>query len=149
MTPLEVLMSEVRRTFQAIRAKADALHDDFGVTAAMRAVLEHLSDGVPRSVPAIAREKNVTRQHIQQIVNALLAAGLARAATNPRHESSPLIGLTPRGVRTFARIRKREGALLASLAGTLDPAELDRATATLRRLTTCLETRDATVPLGA
>jgi len=136
---LGALIVEVRRAFQALRAVADGLHRDLGITAAMRAVMEHLSDGTPRTVPQVARDKNVTRQHIQQIANALLDARLIHALANPRHQASQLLVLTPLGKETFAEIRRREAAALSKVAKRLHNPDLDYAAATLRDLTAHLE----------
>jgi DNA-binding MarR family transcriptional regulator len=136
---LDRLIIEVRRAFQALRAVADDLHADLGVTAAMRAVMEHLGDGTPRTVPRVAREKGVTRQHIQQIVNALYAAGLAEARENASHRRSPLVALTPRGEAVFAEIRERESVVLADLGSALNDEAVTMAAATLQDLTDELE----------
>jgi DNA-binding MarR family transcriptional regulator len=138
-TSLGALIVEVRRAFQALRAAAEELHGDLGVTAAMRAVMEHLADGTPRTVPQIARDKNVTRQHIQQIVNALLEARMIQVSANPRHQASPLMALTPLGKGTFAEIRKREAAALSKVAKRLHNPDLENAAATLKDLTAQLE----------
>lgn len=135
---LEALTREIRRAFQSLRAAADDLHRDLGITAAMRSVMEHLADGPPQTVPGIARAKNVTRQHIQQIANALVEAGLLDAIANPRHQSSPLLALSPRGMRTFALLRKRETVALNRLAKAMRGADIGAASDALRRLSSAL-----------
>ena len=136
------LIAAVRRAFQALKATGDALHADLGVTASLRAVLEQLEAHGPSTVPGVARAKNVTRQHIQQLADAGVAAGLVEARANPAHRRSPLIALTPKGVEVFAEIRAREREALAVLAAALGPEITRRdaviATATLVRLTGAL-----------
>jgi DNA-binding MarR family transcriptional regulator len=105
-------------------------------------VLEHLDARGPATVPDMARAKTVTRQHIQQLVDGGLAAGLIEARVNPAHRRSPLIALTPRGAATFAEIRKRERTALAALADELGADFTGRdaaiAVAALDRLTGAL-----------
>jgi DNA-binding MarR family transcriptional regulator len=115
------LIAATRRAFQALKATGDALHADLGVSASLRAVLEHLEAHGPVTVPDMARAKKVTRQHIQQLVDAGIGAGLAEARPNPAHRRSPLIALTPKGAEVFAEIRKRERKALAALSAELGP----------------------------
>lgn len=94
------------------------LHKDLGVSARMRAVMESIGEG-KKTVPAIASEKEVSRQHIQTIVNELLAAGLVRKMDNPDHKRSPLISLTESGATAMAQITKREADLMPKIASEL------------------------------
>ncbi len=139
---LVLLIAATRRAFQALKATADGLHEDLGVSASLRALLEQIDAHGPATVPAIARVKKVTRQHIQQLADAGLAAGLVEARANPAHRRSPLIALTPRGAEIFAEIRARERAALAALAEELGPDFTGRdaaaAAAALDRLTGAL-----------
>jgi DNA-binding MarR family transcriptional regulator len=131
---LTALITLVRRCFQRLRRTGAALHADLGVNTSMRAVLESLSSGKPQSVPQIAASKDVSRQHIQQIVDALLEKELVAALPNPRHRRSPVITLTPEGRKLFARIREREETLLAELASNFPAHELVAGQVALRRL---------------
>jgi len=92
-------------------------------------------------VPAVARAKGVSRQHVQTHVNALVRAGLVAFRDNPSHRRSPLAVLTPGGRATFVAMRRREAALLAALARPRGTAELARARATLRALRADLDRR--------
>lgn len=132
------LIVEIRRAFNALAATGDSLHADLGVTSAMRALMEHLSEHGPAPVPDIARAKNVSRQHIQQMANALEAMGLLEFTANPRHKRSPFAALTPMGVQTFAEIRSREAGVLAGLARQLDPKTVGSAADTIARLRAAL-----------
>jgi DNA-binding MarR family transcriptional regulator len=138
---VEALTREVRRAFHALKEAADELHRDLGITAAMRGVMESLSEGGPQSVPEIARDKSVTRQHIQQIANALIEAGLIETLPNPRHQTSPLLALTRRGGRAFADVRKRETQVFAEAARALRDVDLDQAADALRALSAHLQRR--------
>ena len=60
---LEALIHLIRLAFNRLRARADALHADLGVSAGMRAVLESLAESGAQTVPDMARTKSVSRQH--------------------------------------------------------------------------------------
>lgn len=95
---------------------------DVGVTAAMRSVMESVATSGPRTVPDIAAEKHVSRQHIQKNVDELIQIGLVRAQPNPAHKRSVLIALTPEGDRLFASMKAAEIQLLEQVVATL-PAD--------------------------
>jgi DNA-binding MarR family transcriptional regulator len=117
------LIVEIRRAFNELKTYSDDANADLGVTAAMRAVMEHLALHGPTSVPDIARAKSVTRQHIQQLSDALARDGLLEWNDNPRHKRSPLADLTANGRAGFAEIRKREAAALQDLAAELQDVD--------------------------
>lgn len=135
------LIVQVRSLFHGLARAADRLHADAGVTAAQRGVLELLADRGPATVSTMARRKQVTRQHIQGLVNRLLDGGLVETSENPAHRRSPLIGLTAEGRRAFTAVRKREGKLLRSLARELSEHDFGAVAHTLRTLGTCLDER--------
>ena len=138
---MTALTAAVRTVFNRLKALGDDLHGDLEVTAAMRAVMETLAADGAMTVPQIARLKGVTRQHIQLLSDALIAAGLAAVKENPAHRRSSLIALTYKGRRTFAKMRAREVPLVAELADEFDAQELDRAATVLTRLAARLEAR--------
>jgi DNA-binding MarR family transcriptional regulator len=116
-------VNRIPRLYFLLRAAGDALHADLGITAGMRGVMTSLAAG-PRTVPDLARERLVSRQHIQTLVNALLAGGLASMRPNPQHRRSPLVGLTDEGRRRLKEMQEREAALLARTAPSVSPVEL-------------------------
>ena len=132
------LIVEIRRAFHALATTGDNLHSDLGVTSAMRALMEHLDAHGQTTVPDIARAKSVSRQHIQQVANALEAAGLLTFVANPRHKRSPFALLTPKGAETFAEIRNREAGVLADLAARLEDGDPASAADTIARLRAAL-----------
>ncbi|HEY2706648.1 MAG TPA: MarR family transcriptional regulator [Caulobacteraceae bacterium] len=81
-----------------------------------------------RTVPDLARERSVSRQHVQEVVNALVESGLAQTGPNPAHRRSPLIDLTDEGRHRLRLLRERETAMLAETAPAISHAELAAAT---------------------
>ena len=132
---LAPLVGRIPRIFHLLKAVGDALNADLGVSTSMRGVMASLADGGPRTVPDLARERPVSRQHIQSVVNDLLAAGLAETLPNPSHRRSPLIGLTDDGRKHLRLIREREAELLARTAPAVSQADL----AAARRLLDLIE----------
>jgi DNA-binding MarR family transcriptional regulator len=121
-------VNRIPRLYFLLRAVGDALHADLGITTGMRGVMTSLAAAGPRTVPELARERPVSRQHIQTLVNDLLAAGLVEASPNPQHRRSPLLGLTDVGRRCLKTMQDREAALLARTAPSVSPVELGAAT---------------------
>jgi len=102
------LFNETRLLFHALKQWADTLHDGLDLSISMRAVLELLLLGGPAPVPDMARVRGVSRQHIQQQVDALLEHGLVERQDNPAHKRSPLIALTDKGRALIQSMRADE-----------------------------------------
>jgi len=136
------LIVAVRLAFNRLKSIAEELHRDLGITVAMRGILEALSDDGAQTVPAIARKKGVSRQHIQVNVDALLAAGLVELQDNATHRRSPLVLLTAKGRKTFLEVRRREAGILADLAGGLGARALEDAARVLEALNARLTQRE-------
>ena len=131
---LYAVIGEVRTCFNLLKTLAERLHRDAGVNASMRAVMEALAVGPPRTVPDIASARGVSRQHIQTVMNGLVDEGLAVASDNPAHKRSPLYDLTPKGRATFAAITAHEAGPLKDLAAAMDASALEQAGQTLADL---------------
>lgn len=86
------------------------------------------------SAPDLARARFVTRQHIQALVNALLADELVTLEDNPQHKRSSLIGLTAAGGRVIARMRHRETQLFETIDWGVEPRTITLATETLKHI---------------
>jgi DNA-binding MarR family transcriptional regulator len=131
----EALTREVRLTFHQLRAAAETLAaNEDGLTAAHRGVLESLQHGGPRTVPALARSRPVSRQHIQTLVNRLLALNLVETQANPAHRRSPLVRLTAAGKKRFDQMQRRERRAVERSKLPVSEARLREAAETLRTL---------------
>ncbi|MEM7137539.1 MAG: MarR family transcriptional regulator [Myxococcota bacterium] len=98
-----------------------------------RWVLERLVAHGEATVPSIARERRVSRQHIQQTVDSLATKGLVERFPNPAHRRSRLVAASGQG-RALAEGLQAEArrALERIRAGTSDEAVRD-ASEVLRR----------------
>lgn len=94
---LTAVLDEARLTIHRTIVAVERLHEGTGVTVPMRAVLEFLRRHGDHTVAAIARARSVSRQHIQVIVNDLLALDLVCRVENPNHRRAHLIRLTEAG----------------------------------------------------
>ncbi len=128
------LTVRIRACFNRLRAVAEELHRDVGINPSMRAVMEALAARGGQSVPDIARNRGGSRQHVQTIVNALLAGGFVAPADNPAHRRSPLFDLTESGRVAFAEVSRREAAPLARIARDFPAAPLRAARQALAEL---------------
>ena len=113
--PVEQLFNETRLLFHALQHWVEGINPGSELTAPMRAVLELLLGEGTATVPAMARARGVSRQHIQQQVDALLAEGLAERRQNPAHRRSPLIALSDKGRALIQTMRSEELAAISRL----------------------------------
>lgn len=120
--------------FHRLRAIGDMLHAAQGITTPMRGVMRSLYDEGRKTVPQLAAERPVSRQHIQTQVDALAERNLVTSVPNPAHKRSVLIELTDAGRRTFEQMLEREAEVLVDLAGKFSPADLTTTQRTLAEL---------------
>ena len=140
--PLRQAILAVRRLFHVLAGTADRAHADLGITASMRAVMETLHERGSRTVPQVAREQDVSRQHIQVVVNGLLEGGMVECLDNPDHLRSPIVRLTAAGTKACEAIRRREARLLAELTKKIPGADLKVTLKTLNAMETGLNRQD-------
>jgi DNA-binding MarR family transcriptional regulator len=133
------LFDEVRLLDHRLIQAAEELHADLAISAPSRAVLEYLEREGPTSVPAIARARYVTRQHIQATVDALADGGLVRRAANPAHRRSPLVELTAVGAKTIKTMHDRERRLLEQRLATVAVTGIGAAAAVLAAIRAALD----------
>jgi DNA-binding MarR family transcriptional regulator len=138
MNNLGLVIRRVRTCFRLLGTVSDQMLAELGLTASLRAVLEHLSEVGEQTVPQIAREKFVRRQSIQALVDQLIELELVRLRENPSHRRSALVSLTRKGAATFNAIREREMALLNSLQRRFNSADLAVSTRALAALSEAL-----------
>ncbi len=142
---LYAVIRSIRACFNRLRALGDNLHESIEVTSAMRAVMESISDSGEQTVSDIARQKSVSRQHVQVLADQLAESGFINFKKNPTHKRASLLAFTAKGARTFSNIRKRESDVLCELAR--DLSEKDVAT-TLRMLLALEEKLDLLLNKG-
>ena len=128
------LVWQTRRIFQHLRVISDELLESTGINTSQRAVLETLYPDQAISVPRIAQQLTVSRQHIQVIVNELQLLKLVKTVENPAHKRSLHIQRTEKGRSSFEQIKQREAGLLNEIASEFSGDEMGAAAETLRNL---------------
>src|SRR5262245_66613437 len=100
-----------------LRANAvvELLHERPALTNACRGVLQDLARLGPRTVPQLARRRECSRQHLQMLINRLVAGRMAELVTNPDHRRSHLVRLTDLGRETLEAMWAREAELVEGL----------------------------------
>ena len=124
----------IRRLVRAMAQVADQYLKAHGLSAADRAVLEFLFPDEALSVPEIASHYQVSRQHVQVTVNALVEDGFLETRPNPRHKRSPLIALTRIGRELFAKIRKIESEHVDELFADIPGNDIETTRRTLEAM---------------
>lgn len=132
----------MRLLFNVLVAKGEQIHAGRDITMAQRAVLEFLDKNGPATVPYIARQRRVSRQHIQILVNPLLTTGAVEKIDNPAHKRSTLIGLTVSGARLISEMRDKERKVLESTGLTVSEQEIRQATSVLQFVRHSIESID-------
>lgn len=117
--------------------------DGTGLTVRMRAVLEILEAKGALPVPDIGRELHIQRQYVQLMVNEVIAEGFAQKQPNPRHRSSPLIALTPRGQAIIRDVLEMERRNAERLAECFSDAEVETALRVAERLCEAVARQDS------
>ncbi|HSL24399.1 MAG TPA: hypothetical protein VK886_22885 [Vicinamibacterales bacterium] len=135
------LVAELRSVFERLEEADEAVRRQLGVTGPLQGVMATLAAGA-RTVPQIARERRVSRQHVQALVTALAARKLCVALPNPAHARSPLIELTPRGRAVCDTLIECEQSMMKDLSRVLT-ADVGTALAVLRRVSAALARRQA------
>lgn len=129
---LEALFNELRLSMHRLVQVSEALHEGQEVTLGMRGVLEYLHKNREATVPQIARDRHVTRQHIQTLANALLEHELVRHEENPAHRRSALVALSEAGKKSIRAMRAKERRAFSAMGIEVSERKLQDAVRTLR-----------------
>lgn len=132
--PLYRVFWRTRRLFQRLGTEFQPVPGGAPLSASQRAVLEFLDRGGAQTVPEIARQRSVSRQHIQVGVNELLERGWLETQPNPAHRRSPLILLTQAGRDRLAAAQTVEETIVAEISRHFAPEDLVATARTLAAL---------------
>lgn len=135
---LQTLGEAVHRAHRAWSRLGEAVCEGLPLSPGQRRLMESLIRFGPRTVPELAKEDGVSRQHVQAQVNVLLDEGLLRTRANRAHRRSHILEVTAAGRRALKKARTREQSLLRTLGRRVTGAQ--DAVATLDRLSDALET---------
>jgi DNA-binding MarR family transcriptional regulator len=140
MREIVELIDEVRLLEHRLVQVAEALHGP-DLSVPCRGVLEFLLTHDESTVPAIARARFVSRQHIQTVMDTLYAMGHVEDRENPAHRRSPLYALTAQGRRHITGMHTREAALMRKVFPRtgLSVRDIERSSRVLRAIRQQLE----------
>jgi DNA-binding MarR family transcriptional regulator len=133
-SPFDSLINETVSLFHRLRVVADQIHHRGEMTGALRSILRGLYKLGEQTVPQMARARAVSRQHVQTLVNQLVAEGLVELTPNPAHKRSPLARLTTLGKKTVDAMNRNEAGLLSKADLRVTDKDLSQAAETLRRV---------------
>lgn len=131
---LKKVIIEIRKCCNHLKTLSGQLLGDLGINPSMRGVMESLSAGKRMTVPEIAEQKGVTRQHIQNISNALLAKELIEMTSNSAHRRSQHLMLTAKGQELFGQVCKIESLPAKRVAAPIPMTSLSRLHTLLSKL---------------
>ena len=141
------LGDQVSRAHFKLSAVVDAIYSESlgaarGVSpSAMRGLLRDAAVDPLRTVPEIAALRPVSRQYVQKVVNALVAADLAELLENPRHKRSKLVAPTKLGLTLLDEFAILERPILLHAAESVsaDEEEIEAALDLLQRLSSHMD----------
>lgn len=131
---LETVIFDTAATFFLLRARGTELGAVTPWGAGYGGLLRSLKLEGPQTVPQLARSRPVSRQHIQKLVNEMLADGTLEAIDNPAHKRSKLLRLTPKGEAAIAAISERIAEEAERLAEGISPEDLQTTVRVLQTL---------------
>lgn len=136
---LQDFLDEARLLFHRLGGAENQMFDRDSLSGGMRGVIRDLARLGPRTVPRLARLRDVSRQHIQSLVDALEEAGFVVMVDNPAHRRSRLARLTRQGRICARQLARLESRLLAGMPRGRRGRHLQGATATLRQIREALQ----------
>jgi len=133
--PVEDLIWETRRLFQALTIVADEALKPLHIKGSDRALIEFLvREPHPISLAALARKRSVSRQHIHQSLRRLRNPGWIEQTPDSRDARSILLRLTAEGRSLWKQIRAIDRMVLRKIARDVEPSAVQAATQTLRKI---------------
>lgn len=136
------LINQTSLFFHRLKIVADEVHHQGEMSGGLRSLLRSLDKHGEQTVPQMARDRAVSRQNIQTLVNQLADAGHVELVENPAHKRSPFIRLTPRGKRTVAAMNRREHKLLSKSGVGAPDKKMREAAETLRNVRAFFESNE-------
>ena len=134
-----ILINENGLLFNRLKMVAEQVHHQGEMSGGRRAVLRMLDEARAQTVPQISRERSVSRQHVQALINELAAEGYVEFTENPAHKRSPFVQLTALGQKAVNAMNRREQQLHTKLHMDVAESDLLAAAQTLRAVRAVFE----------
>lgn len=138
------LVDEVLRTRGRLLSATAGFGDHEGLSGAQSLVLVSIARAErPPTVPQIGRSLGHTRQAVQRVVDALVAAGFVEFIDNPDHKRARRLIATPAGQAARTAADERSASWASRVTHDIPTDDLATTIATLRTLRLRLETDQA------
>ncbi|MBS1787848.1 MAG: MarR family transcriptional regulator [Acidobacteria bacterium] len=137
-----VLINETAALFHRLRLVADEVHHHGEMSGGLRSILRSLNKVGDLTVPQMARERFVSRQHVQMLVNRLAEKDYVEFIENPAHKRSVFVRLTARGKKAVETMNRREEKLLSKSSVGVTDQQMNKAAETLRQVRTFFESEE-------
>lgn len=136
---LRAVVDETIALFHRLRWVAEQIYGHEGKSTARRGIVRGLVRFGPQTVAALARTRSVTRQHVREVVDGLVADGFVELIPNPAHARSRLARATVRGEHIVRRMDETDARVLAAVGRGLPLRDLAVTVRTLRALREAFE----------
>ena len=113
---------------------------EIGLSLPERAIMEVLSGTDESTVPQIGRLLLLPRQVVQRLADAVHDRGLIEFVPNPAHRRSRLLRLSTAGRELLDQILQHEMRLLATVADSLDPQDIEACARVMTALNAAMQT---------
>lgn len=130
---------QTRRVQQLLRRTGDAALQATGLTLAQYTVMQVISRSPDASSAQIARECNVSRQSLQDLMRILRDSGWVRIAEQPTAGRSLPIRITPEGRKVLRKADRAVSRIEDRMLAGISQREVDRVVGLLRRCADNLE----------
>ncbi|QDP95777.1 MarR family transcriptional regulator [Microlunatus elymi] len=131
---------QTRRLQQLLRRTGDATLQTIGLTLAQFTVLKIIGRSQDASSAQIARECNVSRQSLQDLIRTLRDRGYIQIAEQSRGGRSLPIRITPQGRTVLRKADRAMSRIEDRMVAGISERDVDRTVELLRR---CAENLDA------
>jgi DNA-binding MarR family transcriptional regulator len=138
-TAFNQLINETVQLFHRLKIVADEVHQQGVMSGGLRGVLRQLNKHGEQTVPQMARDRSVSRQNVQMVVNQLAESGFVEFVENPAHKRSPFVRLTATGKKTVEAMSRREEKLFSKTGVGVSDAQMREAAETLSQVRSFFE----------
>ncbi|GAB3914313.1 MarR family transcriptional regulator [Microlunatus endophyticus] len=135
----ERIAHQARRLQQLLRRTGDAALQASGLTLAQHTVMRVIADSPDASSAEIARQCNVSRQSLQDLIRILRDHGLVRVAEQPVSGRSLPIRITPEGRRVLRKADRAISRVEDRMVAGIPARDVERVAALLDRCAENLE----------
>jgi DNA-binding MarR family transcriptional regulator len=130
---------QTRRVQQLLRRTGDAALQAVGLTLAQYTVMKIVAESPDASSAEIARQCNVSRQSLQDLMRILRSHGYVRIDEQPTSGRSLPIRITPEGRKVLRKADRAVGRIEDRMVAGISTRDVDRIVAGLRRCAENLE----------